>query len=365
QKRAERAAALLADTGQLVTQEGSVEERLRALARLVVHELGDTAVVALVGPDGLLHRAAVEHDHPSVAEVLRTFPATRLPPSLAEALAGGKPVVVPVTEELIRSAVDGDASAATRLALRASNALVVPLMVGDDLAGVLAFVNFGANRYYHHSELDLAAELGRRASMMLAADRRRTRERRLQQVSGDLASAASVLEAARLLVARLPGVLGAAAVSVYLADPERGLQLVHAAGYAEPVLGSYSPMRLDDPVPIAAAARSGEPVWIRNREDWARDWPTLLDKAEAARRHEADARGSNAAAALPLAAVGRVGGAIGLSSPTERTFPADEREVVLALVAQAAPAFERAAAADERRVVAETLQKSLLPPTLP
>src|SRR5690606_10014858 len=48
QKRAERAAALLADTGQLVTQEGSVEERLRALARLVVHELGDTAVVALV-----------------------------------------------------------------------------------------------------------------------------------------------------------------------------------------------------------------------------------------------------------------------------------------------------------------------------
>src|SRR5690606_30064794 len=337
--------ALLADTGQLVTQEGSVEERLRALARLVVHELGDTAVVALVGPDGLLHRAAVEHDHPSVAEVLRTFPATRLPPSLAEALAGGKPVVVPVTEELIRSAVDGDASAATRLALRASNALVVPLMVGDDLAGVLAFVNFGANRYYHHSELDLAAELGRRASMMLAADRRRTRERRLQQVSGDLASAASVLEAARLLVARLPGVLGAAAVSVYLADPERGLQLVHAAGYAEPVLGSYSPMRLDDPVPIAAAARSGEPVWIRNREDWARDWPTLLDKAEAAGRH--------AAAALPLAAVGRVVGAIGLAVPTERPLPAD------------APAFERAAAADERRVVAETLQKSLLPPTLP
>jgi anti-anti-sigma factor len=357
QKRAERAAALLADTGQLVTQEGSVEERLRALARLVVHELGDTAVVALVGPDGLLHRAAVEHDHPSVAEVLRTFPATRLPPSLAEALAGGKPVVVPVTEELIRSAVDGDASAATRLALRASNALVVPLMVGDDLAGVLAFVNFGANRYYHHSELDLAAELGRRASMMLAADLRRTRERRLQQVSGDLASAASVLEAARLLVARLPGFLGAAAVSVYLADPERGLQLVHAAGYAEPVLGSYSPMRLDDPVPIAAAARSGEPVWIRNREDWARDWPTLLDKAESAGRH--------AAAALPLAAVGRVVGAIGLSFPTERTFPADEREFVLALVAQAAPAFERAAAADERRVVAETLQKSLLPPTLP
>src|SRR5690606_41942483 len=91
--------------------------------------------------------------------------------------------------------------------------------------------------------------------------------------------------------------------------PGLGRPRAHAWGYAAPWLGSYSPMRLDDPVPIAAAARSGEPVWIRNREDWARDWPTLLDKAESAGRH--------AAAALPLAAVGRVVGAIGLSFPTE------------------------------------------------
>jgi anti-anti-sigma factor len=357
QKRAERSAALLADTGRLVTQDGSAEERLGDLARLVVHELGDAAVVALVGPDGLLHRAAVAHDHPAVAEVLRTLTATRLPPTLAEALAPGLPVVVPITEELIRSAVDDDAGVAARIALRASNSLVVPLVVGDRVAGVLAFVNFGTGRYYHHAELDLAAELGRRASMMLTSDLRHTRERRLQQVSADLASAGSVVEAARLLVARLPDFLGASAVSVYLADPERGLRLVHATGYAEPVLGAYSVLRLEDPVPIAAAARTGEPVWIRNREEWAHDWPKLLDRAVSADRY--------AAAALPLTAVGRIVGAIGLSFPTERTFPADERDFVLALVAQAAPAFERAAAADERRVIAETLQKSLLPPTLP
>ena len=356
QKRAERSAALLAETGRLVTQEGGAEERLRDLARLVVHELGDAAVVALVGPEGLLHRAAVEHDHPSVAEVLRAITTARMPPSLADALAPGLPVVVPITEELVRAAIP-DPAAAARIALRASNALIVPLVVGDEVAGVLAFVNVGAGRYYHHAELDLAAELGRRASMMLAAGRRRTRERRLQQVSTDLASAGSVLEAARLLVARLPDFLGAAAVSVYLADPERGLRLVHAAGYAEPVLGAYAVLRIDDPVPIAMAARTGEPVWIRDREEWARDWPKLLDQAVTADRH--------AGAALPLAAVGRVVGAIGLSFTTERTFPADERDFVLALVAQAAPAFERAAAADQRRVIAETLQKSLLPPTLP
>src|SRR5439155_12980579 len=123
QKRAERSAALLAETGRLVTQEGSAEARLGDLARLVVHEFGDAAVVALVGPDGLLHRAAVEHDHPSIAGVLRALTATRLPPELAEALQPGLPVVVPITEELVRSALgdagDGDGATA-RLALRAS-----------------------------------------------------------------------------------------------------------------------------------------------------------------------------------------------------------------------------------------------------
>ncbi len=356
QKRAERSAALLADTGRLVTQEGSAEERLGDLARLVVHELGDAAVVSLVGPDGLLHRAAVEHDRSAVADLLGTLTPTRMPPSLAEALTPGLPVIVPITEELIGSAAFDDAGAADRSELLASNALVVPLVVGDRVAGVLAFVNFGAPRYYHHTELDLAAELGRRASMMMTADSRRARERQLQQVSADLASAGSVLEAARLLVARLPDIVGASAVSVYLAEPERGLRLVHAAGHPEPA-PAHSALRPDDPVPIAAAARTGEPVWIGDRDEWGRAWPTLLTSAVAADRY--------AAAALPLAAVGRVVGVIGLSFPTERIFPADERDFVLALIAQAAPAFERAAAADERRMIAEILQKSLLPPTLP
>ncbi|OLT00386.1 hypothetical protein BJF90_35515 [Pseudonocardia sp. CNS-004] len=339
QKRAERSVALLAETGRLVTQEGSTEERLGDLVRLVVHELADAAVAALVGPDGLLHRAAVAHDHPAVAKVLRALTSTRLPPSLAEALAPGLPVVVPITEELIRSAVPDDD--ARRVALRAGNALVVPLVVGDGVAGVLAFVNFGPGRYYHSTELDLAAELGRRASMMLASGRRRARERRLQQVSADLASAGSVLEAARLLVARLPDFLGAATASVYLAEPERGLRLVHAGGPAVPAAGAAATMRLDDKAPLATAVRTGEPVWIHDRSEWAREWPARLEHAAAS--------GLHAAAALPLAAVGRIVGAIGLSFPTERIFPADERDFVLALVAQAAPAFERAAAADERR----------------
>jgi anti-anti-sigma factor len=357
QKRAERSAAVLAETGRLVTDGGSAEERLGRLARLVVPDLGDAAIVSMVGPDRLLRRVAVAHDDPAGADALLALAPTRLPPALAAAFARGLPVVVPITDELNRTAARDDADAQARIELRASNCLVVPLVIGDRVVGLLGFVNFGASRYYHPSELDLAAELGRRASLMLAADRQRTRERHLQRVNADLASAGSVAEAARLLVARLPDILGADAASVYLAEPERGLRLVHARGYPDPVLKAYSLLRPDSPVPIAAAARTGEPVWIRDRDEWVRGWPYLEEHAGADGRH--------AAAALPLTAVGRVVGVIGLRFPTERAFPADERDFMLALVAQAAPAFERAATADERRLIAETLQTSLLPPTLP
>ncbi|HYH29471.1 MAG TPA: SpoIIE family protein phosphatase [Pseudonocardia sp.] len=357
QKRAERSAAVLAETGRLVADEGSADQRLSRLAHLVVPDLGDAAVVSMVGVDGLLRRVAVAHDDPAVTAALQALAPTRLPPSLVEAFAAGLPVIVPVTDDLTRSTARDDADAAARSALRAHNSLIVPLRIGDRVVGLLGFVNFGASRYYHPSELDLAVELGRRASLMLAADRQRTRERQLQQISADLASAGSVVEAARLLVARLPDVLDADAVSVHLADPERGLRLVHVAGYGDHALEALGTLRPDDPAPIAAAVRTGEPQWIRGRDEWERDWPDLAARAAS--------DGHRAGAALPLTAAGRVVGTIGLGFTTDRAFPADERDFVLALVAQAAPAFERAAAADERRLIAETLQTSLLPPGLP
>jgi anti-anti-sigma factor len=357
QKRAERSAAVLAETGRLVADGSSADERLTRLTHLVFRDLGDAAVVSMAGADALLRQVAVAADDPSVDAALRALGPTRLPPPLAEAFAPGLPVVVPVTEELGRSSARDATDADARIALRASNALVVPLRIGERVVGLLAFVNFGSSRDYHPSELDLAAELGRRASLMLAADRQRSRERHLQQVSADLASAGSVSEAARLLVARLPAVLGADAVSVHLADPERGIRLVHADGYGPAHRERIAAPRPDDEVPVAAAVRTGEPVWIRDRDEWARDWPHLVAQATADDLH--------AAATLPLTAAGRVVGTIGLAFHAERAFPADERDFVLALVAQAAPAFERAATADERRLIAETLQTSLLPPTLP
>jgi anti-anti-sigma factor len=357
QKRAERSAELLAETGRLITDGGTADERLAALARLVAHDLGDAATVSMIGADGLAHRVAVAHDDPDVERALLRTAPSRLPPSLMTTFAPGRPVVVPMTDELNRTAARDESDANARAQLGVTSTLVVPLVIGGRVVGLLGFPNFGPPRHYDDTDLDLAAELGRRASLMLAADRQRIRERHMQQVSAGLASAGGVAEAARLLVTRLSDVLGAAAMSVYLVEPERGIRLVHAGGYAAETLETFAVIRFDDPVPIAQVVRTGEPVWIRNREEWEQQWPELLPHPEAGGRH--------AAATLPLTAAGRVVGTIGISFPTERDFPADERDFVLALVAQAAPAFERAVTADERRMIAETLQTSLLPPMLP
>jgi anti-anti-sigma factor len=182
-------------------------------------------------------------------------------------------------------------------------------------------------------------------------------------VAGDLASAHGATDAARLLVHRMAEALGADAGSVFLRVPgRRELRMVHGEGYSATLLTSFSQVRFDDPVPLGLAARTGEPVWIGDRAEWERRWPALLPHAVAAGRH--------AAATIPLRSGplrsgGALVGLIGLSFATPRAFGAAERRFTMELVDRAAPALERAATADERRRIADTLQRSLLPRELP
>lgn len=342
QRRAERSSEILAETGRLMAETGSVEQKLDALVRLVAHDFGEAAVVSLAGPDGLLRRAAVAHpDDPAGERALLRLPPAAAGPGVLELLAAGDPVVLPPAD-----------------APEGHHALTVPLLVEGRFAGVLSFLALGPVRHHDHTVLELAAELGRRTSLMLEADRRRTRERQLQRVTGDLATAGTVDEAGRRLVERLRDILGADAASMYRADAEHGvLRSVVSVGYTDDLLARYATIRADADVPLALAARTGQASWVPDRAEWARRFPDLLGPAVAAGRH--------ACATLPLLSGGVAVGAVYLSFATPRTFPADERAFALAMAAQAAPALERAMAADERRVMAETLQNSLLPPTLP
>ncbi|GAA2562914.1 hypothetical protein GCM10010210_42000 [Pseudonocardia hydrocarbonoxydans] len=324
QRRAERSSEILAETGRLMAEAGAAEEKLDALVRLVADDFGDVAVVSLAGPDGLLRRVAVSRPaDPAVERDLLLFPPAAPHPDVR--------------------AADGPVSSTGTTAVDDHPALTVPLRIEGRFGGVLSFLALGPARLHDRTDLVLAEELGRRTSLMLESDRRRTRERHLQRVTADLATADTVDEAGRRLVGRLRDILGARAVSVYVADAEQGLlRRVHAVGRADDPLDRYDTvLRLDGDTPFSRSARSGTAIWLGDRP------------------------GGSAAAVLPLRSGSVVVGVVGLAFPTPRTFPPDERAFALALAAQAAPALERAAAADERRMISETLQNSLLPPTLP
>ena len=74
---------------------------------------------------------------------------------------------------------------------------------------------------------------------------------------------------------------------------------------------------------------------------------------------------TQAIAALPLLVGDRLVGALAVTFRTPRPFDHDERAFLLTVADQVAVAFERAALADVRREMAETLQRSLLPGDLP
>jgi anti-anti-sigma factor len=97
-------------------------------------------------------------------------------------------------------------------------------------------------------------------------------------------------------------------------------------------------------------------VWLADRTAWEQRYPDVA----------AELLGpTEGAAVLPLCVGDRVLGAVGLTFRTPREFDPGERVFLLGLAGQAAVAFERAALADTRQEIADTLQHSLLPRRIP
>ncbi len=353
-KHAERASGLLAESGRLAAEPGPVEEKLAALARLSVGAFGEYCSVSMLRDDGLLHRVTVAHADPAVRAAVAELPPSRIPDALADAFASGRPFVVPsLTDELLRSIAEDETDFQRRRALGSGGILVVPLVAEGQVLGALSY-GTAAPRAHDAADLTLAEELGRRVALMVQADRLAGRTRLMQEVTAALASAASVTEAATALASGVRETFGASALSVYALEPDGRLRLVHAVGYPPEVLGPYRVIMLGDAVPIADCARTGQPIWLPNRAVWAEHYPHLADAAATT--------GNHAAAALPLRVRARVVGTLAASFPTPRAFAPDERAFTVALVGQAAQAFERAQAADVRRHIADTFQRALLSP---
>jgi PAS domain S-box-containing protein len=355
-KQAQQAAELLAQAGTLLAEPGAVPDKLARITRLALGPLAESASVSLVAPDGTLQQVTIAHADLEIERALRALPPSRLAASLAGPVQSGRPFTVEVTNELLRESglAESDAEVLLRTGLR--RALTLPLFVDGRVLGLLA-LGGTATRSWDGTDLALAEELGRRIAVMLATDRLAQRSRQRQALTTALAAAESVADVAAALLAGVRTAFEATAMSVYRRDVDGRLVLVDAVGYPPEVLERYEVIGPDAPVPLADCARTGELVWLRNLAGWEQRYPQLVGVASRA--------GTRAIAAVPIRAGQSVVGAMGLSFGTARDFPADEHAFALALAGQAGDAINRAQAADERRHIAETLQRGLLPAALP
>jgi PAS domain S-box-containing protein len=202
-----------------------------------------------------------------------------------------------------------------------------------------------------------------RGSVVDVTDRRRdederlvARQQQLHALTVALAAAGTAAEAGAALTASLHETLGAAVVAVCTLGEDGQLHTVDVHGNSPAWATRFASIPLSARVPLADAARTRRPVWLSDRRALLDGYPGL-----AAHLHPR----TEATASLPLVVGDRLVGALAVVFRRPRPFDGAERSFLLTVAGQVAAALERAALADVRREMAETLQRSLLPTRLP
>ncbi|HEX5753157.1 MAG TPA: GAF domain-containing protein [Archangium sp.] len=227
--------------------------------------------------------------------------------------------------------------------------LLLPLRARQRLLGTLAIHREPEAPPFDGAERLLLQELADRAGLALdlahahEAERRArhtaevavARLERLQRVTAALSEAVTPAEVLRVLVEEMVSAIGAerAAAVLPLADAPGQLEVVSQRGLPPETLARLSRFPTSAALPVAAAYRTGEPVWVETREALDASFPESLVLGTET---------SRAVAALPLRARGRPLGAVAFSFDSPRTFDADERGLMLDLARQSAQALERA-----------------------
>ena len=190
------------------------------------------------------------------------------------------------------------------------------------------------------------------------ADAAVARTQRLQALTAELSRAVSVRQVSDAIVRQGVAALEATGGGLRLLSGDgTALELVRSAGYPEELVEARGRVDIDDPVPVAAAVRAGRAIYVESAQMLERRFPTVA----AGPRLSA----SQAWAAVPLMGSAGPLGALALSFDRPRWFDAEDRGMMFGLASQSAQALDRARLYERERGIAEVLQRSFLPETLP
>ena len=196
-----------------------------------------------------------------------------------------------------------------------------------------------------------AAERAARAAAEAAGERLG----RLQQVTAGLAEALTVEEVAAVMVRGGLSVADSRSAWIGVLDDTGEALVVLAASFPVEPGGPAARIPLDAASPRAEVTRTGQSLWIPSAAEALSRFPGLAAIGIA----------DGALGVVPLVSHGRPIGAMMLSFAEQRTFDADERNLITLLAEQCAQALERARLHQRADDIALALQQSMLPSALP
>ncbi|MCY6489198.1 PAS domain S-box protein [Leptolyngbya sp. GGD] len=186
--RLERAQQFLSETSAVLASSLDYQTTLERVAQLTVPELADWCTVHIVEEDGTIDQIAVAHINPTKLEwahqLQEKYP---LDPNAARGAAltlrTGEPDFVPeILDEMLVQAARNPEHLEILRQVGFSSVMAVPLRTQARIIGVISFISAESGRRYTMTDLQLAEELARRASLAIdnaqlyqAAQRDRTK----------------------------------------------------------------------------------------------------------------------------------------------------------------------------------------------
>lgn len=157
----------------------------------------------------------------------------------------------------------------------------------------------------------------------------------LYQLAQALSSVVTVEQVAEAILDEMLAGIGAAGGYFGVIDEaQKAITLFSGRNIPEAQRQRFSTIPLDSRLPLAEAARTGQPVWVESTQEIAARYSAMQSLLELP--------AGFAFACLPLIAHGRTLGVLAIGWPYDRPISADERVFLMAVGNQCAQALERA-----------------------
>ena len=314
----------------------------------------EAGLVVLTRPEGVVVDLVTSHGYSdSQLELWRGFDLDADVP-FARAISSGEPVWASKEDVAAFQHAEelGEMSWAT-----------LPLRTG---AGVRGALHLGfresrelsdAERRWLQGAVGQCAQAVERSRLFDDEQLQRHRLQQLQSMTAALSNALTRADVAEIVVDEVSAAVGASGAAVAILADERSLRTLAWRGYAGDVVGPLLEAPLDAPTPGNRALKRRQSLHFSSLEDLRDTFPRTAD--------ELQILGHSSFLFVPLVARRQVYGLLVVSWATQRALPEEELRFVDSLATQAAQAFDRATRFESEQTIAETLQRSVLPVSLP